>query len=57
MALKILCVAEKPYIAKSVAQHLGGGRVRTVSGPKGKSSEGADVMLACNSRQSICQEL
>ncbi len=31
MARKILCVAEKPSIAKSVAQHLGGGRVTTVS--------------------------
>ena len=29
--MKILCVAEKPSIAKSVAQHLGGGRVTTVS--------------------------
>jgi DNA topoisomerase III len=27
---KILCVAEKPSIAKAVAQHLGGGAVRTV---------------------------
>jgi DNA topoisomerase III len=27
---KILCVAEKPAIAKAVAQHLGGGGVRTV---------------------------
>jgi DNA topoisomerase IA len=27
---KILCVAEKPSIAKAVAQHLGGGRVTTV---------------------------
>jgi len=26
---KILCVAEKPAIAKAVAQHLGGGRVQT----------------------------
>ena len=30
MARKILCVAEKPSIAKSVAQHLSGGRVNTV---------------------------
>jgi DNA topoisomerase III len=28
---KILCVAEKPAIAKAVAQHLAGGRVNTVS--------------------------
>lgn len=27
---KILCVAEKPAIAKAVAQHLAGGRVSTV---------------------------
>ncbi|KAL9108741.1 MAG: hypothetical protein Q9227_006537 [Pyrenula ochraceoflavens] len=27
--MKILCVAEKPSIAKSIAQHLGGGRVTT----------------------------
>lgn len=31
MALKVLCVAEKPSIAKSVAQHLSGGHVQTVS--------------------------
>ena len=31
MARKILCVAEKPAIAKSVAQHLSGGQVTTVS--------------------------
>ena len=30
MARKILCVAEKPAIAKSVAQHLSGGHVNTV---------------------------
>ncbi|KKK15773.1 hypothetical protein P175DRAFT_0498243 [Aspergillus ochraceoroseus IBT 24754] len=28
---KILCVAEKPAIAKAVAQHLSGGRVQTLS--------------------------
>lgn len=27
---KILCVAEKPAIAKAVAQHLAGGRLTTV---------------------------
>lgn len=31
MANKILCVAEKPAIAKSVANHLGGGNVIVVS--------------------------
>ena len=30
MARKILCVAEKPAIAKSVAHHLSGGQVLTV---------------------------
>ena len=30
MAPKILCVAEKPAIAKAVANHLAGGRVSTV---------------------------
>lgn len=29
---RILCVAEKPAIAKAVAQHLSGGSMRTVSG-------------------------
>ena len=28
---KVLCVAEKPSIAKAVAGHLGGGQFRTVS--------------------------
>lgn len=28
---KILCVAEKPAIAKAVAQHLAGGALTTVS--------------------------
>ncbi|KAF2224271.1 DNA topoisomerase III [Elsinoe ampelina] len=28
MVMKVLCVAEKPSIAKAVAQHLGGGQVR-----------------------------
>jgi len=32
MARKILCVAEKPAIAKSVAQHLSGGHVNAVFG-------------------------
>ena len=31
MAQRILCVAEKPSIAKSVANHLGGGNVNIVS--------------------------
>lgn len=28
---KVLCVAEKPSIAKAVATHLGGGQFQTVS--------------------------
>jgi DNA topoisomerase IA len=31
MDLKILCVAEKPAIAKAVANHLAGGNVNAVS--------------------------
>ncbi|KAI2418234.1 DNA topoisomerase, partial [Ophidiomyces ophidiicola] len=31
MGARVLCVAEKPAIAKAVAQHLSGGSVRTVS--------------------------
>jgi len=30
---QILCVAEKPAIAKAVAQHLAGGQLQTVSSP------------------------
>lgn len=30
MPQKILCVAEKPAIAKAVAQHLAGGRINAV---------------------------
>ena len=31
MAVKILCVAEKPSIAKAVANHLAGGSAQAVS--------------------------
>lgn len=31
MAPKILCVAEKPSMAKAVAQHLSGGSMQVVS--------------------------
>ncbi len=31
MARRVLCVAEKPSIAKAVSQHLSGGQVNTVS--------------------------
>lgn len=60
MARKILCVAEKPAIAKSVAQHLSGGQVTTVGGFLviyilkyflAHESE------AKHHRQSICKEL
>lgn len=33
MARKILCVAEKPAIARAVATHLSGGSFQTVSCP------------------------
>lgn len=33
MAQKILCVAEKPSIAKAVANHLAGGNAQPVSHP------------------------
>ena len=33
MVSKILCVAEKPAIAKSVANHLSGGQINTVRHP------------------------
>lgn len=36
MARKILCVAEKPAIARAVATHLSGGSFQTVS-PQGYS--------------------
>lgn len=32
MARKILCVAEKPAIARAVATHMSGGSFQTVSG-------------------------
>lgn len=35
MAPRILCVAEKPSIAKSVAQHLAGGQVQVVRSDPG----------------------
>lgn len=38
MARKILCVAEKPAIARAVATHLSGGSFQTVSCP-GKPTE------------------
>jgi DNA topoisomerase-3 len=31
MVTKVLCVAEKPSIAKAVANHLSGGNIQTVS--------------------------
>ena len=32
MVARVLCVAEKPSIAKAVAQHLAGGQITTVGG-------------------------
>lgn len=36
MARKILCVAEKPAIARAVATHMSGGSFQTVSAPMDK---------------------
>lgn len=57
---RILCVAEKPAIAKAVAQHLSGGSFQTVSiKPHGKDLSRRHVLThtGLNSRESICQEL
>ena len=43
MARKILCVAEKPSIAKAVAQHLSGGSVNAVS--QGNSRGGCGMLM------------
>jgi len=39
MVSKILCVAEKPSIAKAVANHLSGGQVQVVSEEGSQSRE------------------
>ena len=59
MAQKILCVAEKPAIAKSVANHLAGGTVNVVSiiaietFPGNKLKNGTEK----HRWQSICKKL
>ena len=59
---RILCVAEKPAIAKAVAQHLSGGSMQTVSfiGAGERflyELEFAENNVDINPRKSICQEL
>lgn len=61
---RILCVAEKPAIAKAVAQHLSGGSMQTVSltGAEKKKKFLCEVEFAKNdvgvdTGKSICQEL
>lgn len=57
---RILCVAEKPAIAKAVAQHLSGGSFQTVSiRPHIEDISRHHVLTHTdpNPRKSICQEL
>ena len=60
---RILCVAEKPAIAKAVAQHLSGGSMQTVSltGAEKKvflcEVEFAKNNVGVDTGKSICQEL
>jgi hypothetical protein len=56
---RILCVAEKPSIAKAVAQHLGGGRVTTVRGIAilSQAKTAPDVMAEKCSWPYLCEEL
>ncbi len=49
MANRILCVAEKPAIAKSVANHLAGGNVNVVSQLTG-SNHNDRKLLKCDQR-------
>jgi hypothetical protein len=56
MARKILCVAEKPAIARAVATHLSGGSFQTVSGSE-KIDEHLLISTACDSWESIREEL
>ena len=58
MARKILCVAEKPSIAKSVAQHLSGGQfntVRTLSALR--AGGGFNICIAQHPWQHVREEL
>lgn len=55
---KILCVAEKPSIAKAVANHLAGGQVNTVSRQDDNmEATSTDVLKAQHPRQCVRQEL
>lgn len=59
MVSKILCVAEKPAIAKSVAQHLSGGLVVTVSSLSVRMDLKGGLMIlryvvAIDPRLSVC---
>lgn len=55
---KVLCVAEKPSIARAVANHLGGGQFNTVRGQRmvGPSNE-TDSVTAQYTRQRVRQKL
>ena len=57
MARKILCVAEKPSIAKAVAQHLGGGQVTIVCGIAYYAWSITNSHVAERYWRSLCQEL
>lgn len=43
--MRVLCVAEKPSIAKAVANHLSGGEVQTVRAPS-CSFDGPNLVYA-----------
>jgi DNA topoisomerase-3 len=43
MARKILCVAEKPAIARAVATHLSGGAFQTVGSLLNNSDDSANI--------------
>lgn len=58
MARKILCVAEKPAIARAVATHLSGGSFQTVSASDThRDAQRLRQSAAFDPWQSICQEL
>lgn len=50
MSPRVLCVAEKPAIAKSVAQHLSGGSLRVVS--SNSNSTWRHILIAFDQRNS-----
>ena len=57
MAPRILCVAEKPAIAKTVAGHLSGGQLTTVSYMARVEWKDLSFVSAKHHWQSICEEL